>query len=185
MRDYVRVVALVLLGIAVALPGGVLVLLGAARLAYASPLLQPTITFFYWHVPPLQAAWPYLQDSGPGPMALLTNVPMMLGFILMFIGGSIINIGRVYYADITTVAETLRRSRMEERKGGGYRRQSIGDIIAIAGGSINIGQHTVEAARRLQKRDSDFWRKPALLVVTSVVAIILAAVIMNVMGIAQ
>ena len=158
-------------------------LLGAARQAYASPLLQPAITFFYWHVPLLHAAWPYLPYSGPSPFALLTNVPILLGFILMFIGGSIINTGRVYYADTTAVAETLRRSRMEERQGGGYRRQSIGDIFA--GGSVNVEQHIVEAARRLQKRESDFWRKPILLVVTGVAAIILAAVIMNVMGIPQ
>jgi hypothetical protein len=184
MRDYGRVAALYLIGVVVALPGGVLVLLSVARLAYASSLLQPAFTFLFWHVPPpLQAAWPYLQDSGPNPMALPTAVPIVLGFILMFIGRSIINIGRAYYADISAVAETLRRSRMEERKGGGYRRQSIGNMFA--GGSINVEQHIVEAARRLQKPDSEFWRKPVLLVVTGVVAIILAAEIMNVMGIGQ
>jgi hypothetical protein len=160
-----------------------LVLLGAARQAYGSPLLQPAITFAYWHVPLLHTAWPYLPDSGRSPIAWLTNVPIMLGLILTVIGGSIINTGRVYYADITAVAETLRRSRMEERQGGGYRRQSVGDIVA--GGSVNVEQHIVEAARRLQKRESDFWRKPILLVVTGAVAIILAAVIMSAMGIPQ
>jgi hypothetical protein len=185
VRDRLRVFTLVLLGIVVGLPGCLLLLLSAVRLAYASPLLQPAIGFAYWHAPPLQAMWPYLPGR-PGWLAILTNAPVMLGVLLVVIGGWIINYARVYHADVAAVEETLRRAQLEDRKGGGNRRQSIGDIFAGERATVNVEQRMVEAARhKRHDLDNGFWEKPLWAVATGAVAIILAAIIMNYVGITQ